>query len=66
MISPDLPKIRERDRVDVVGIDPTSPRSRDLVAAAIEIVKQINFNPFQSEGKSVPTHGLVECVFHLD
>ncbi|HVS21717.1 MAG TPA: hypothetical protein VHD88_07700 [Pyrinomonadaceae bacterium] len=66
VISPDLPKTRKRDGIEVVGIDPTSPQSRELVEAAAEAVKQINFIPFQSEGKPVPTHGLVECVFRLD
>ena len=65
-ISPELPKTRKRDGVEVLGIDPTLPQSRDLVHAAVAAVKQINFIPFQSEDKPVPTHGLVECVFRLD
>jgi hypothetical protein len=65
-ISPDLPKTRKRDGVEVVGLDPTLSQSRDLVDAAVAAVKRINFIPFQSEGKAVPTHGLVECVFRLD
>jgi hypothetical protein len=65
-ISPDLPKTRKRDGIEVVGIDPTLPQSRDLVEAAVEAVKQISFIPFQSEGRPMATHGLVECVFRLD
>jgi hypothetical protein len=65
-ISPDLPKTRQRDGIEVIGIDPTAPQSRELVEAAIAGVKQINFIPFQSGGKPVPTHGLVECVFSLN
>jgi len=66
LISPDLPKTRKRDGIEVVGIDPAMPQSHDLVDAAVAAVKRINFIPFQSEGKPVPTHGLVECVFRLD
>jgi hypothetical protein len=65
-ISPDLPKTRKRDGIEVVGIDPTLPQSRDLVEAAVEAVKQISFIPFQGEGRPMATHGLVECVFRLD
>jgi len=55
-ISPDLPKTRKRDGIEVVGIDPTLPQSRDLVEAAVEAVKQIRFIPCQSEGRPMASH----------
>jgi len=65
-ISRDLPKTRKRDGIEVIGIDPTAPQSRELVEPAVAAVKQITFIPSQSEGKPVPTHGFVECVFRLN
>ena len=47
-------------------IDPNAPDSSELTRSAVEAVKQIRFIPEQSEGRAVPTHGLVECVFRLD
>src|SRR5438874_4215695 len=66
VISQDLAKTRKRDGVEVIGVDPRTPQSRELVDVAVAAVKRISFIPFQSEGKPVPTHGLVECVFRLD
>src|SRR5436305_4792202 len=66
VISQDLAKTRKRDGIEVIGVDPRAPQSRELVDAAVAAVKRISFIPFQSEGKPVPTHGLVECVFRLD
>ena len=50
----------------VVYLEPNLPQSRELTEAAIEAVRRIRFIPEQSEGVPVPTHGIVECVFHLD
>lgn|GEM_PF-2991057 len=50
----------------VTEIDLNAPESRPRVAAAVLAVRQIKFVPCQSDGRPVPTHGLIECVFRLD
>ncbi len=64
VFTPHAPQARDRGN-EVIGIDPNSPQSRELTEAAVKAVKQIKFIPFQSEGRFVSTHGLVECVFPL-
>src|SRR5205085_9618259 len=48
---------------NIVFIKPDDPASHPYIEAATEAVKQINFIPCQSDGKPVPTHGFIECVF---